>query len=315
MYPLRKGTRSYGTGTGFSFGTFGELLQGVDTEERDFLVTLPIRRFSNARFTYHPALSDLLVSPGNKQKSRKLAAIILKHYGYEEKGFLELNSNIPVGKGLASSSADLVATARALDKSLELHMTTEDIQFFIREIEPTDGVMYEGVVSFFHRMVQVGEFLGNLPQLTILGFDEGGEIDTVEFNKLPKPFTQEEKIEYDQLRCQISKAILQDDVRTVGEIATRSALLNQKLRYKKHLDPILHICKEVDGLGVVVAHSGTCLGILLSPECEEYAKKLYTAYTAMQSLEGEITIYHTWSNRIGIDQSGLLYSDQKVATQ
>ncbi|WP_379138146.1 kinase [Paenibacillus sp. sgz500958] len=292
---MQRETRSFKSGTGCAFGTFGELLQGVDTKERDFLVTLPINRFSNAKFTYYPSLG-IIVSPSNKQKSRELAALILRYYGYEEGGVLEINSNIPVGKGLASSSADLVATARALNECFDLQMTTEEIQSFLRHIEPTDGVMYEGVVSFYHRMVQVNEFLGDLPKLTIIGFDEGGEVDTIDFNKLPKPFTQQEKSEYDELRRKISKAIRQGDIKVIGEVATRSAVLNQKLRHKKFFNLILDICTEVEGLGVVAAHSGTCLGILLSPDHEGYETKLNTAYTALRLLGGEITIYQTWSS-------------------
>src|SRR4029079_11819053 len=101
---------------------------------------------------------------------------------------LELESNIPIGKGLASSSADLVATARAIDDCFKLGMSEEILKMFLRQIEPTDGVMYPGVVSFYHRQVQLREFLGQLPGLTIVSIDEGGEVDTVEFNKIPKPF-------------------------------------------------------------------------------------------------------------------------------
>lgn len=312
MYSMQRETRSFRSGTGCSFGTFGELLQGVDTKGRDFLVTLPINRFSNAKFTYYPSLG-IMVSPSNKQKSKELAALILRHYGYEPGGILEINSNIPVGKGLASSSADLVATARALNECFDLCMTTEEMLSFIRHIEPTDGVMYEGVVSFYHRIVQVNEFLGDLPQLTIIGFDEGGEVDTIDFNKLPKPFTQQEKIEYDELQRKISQAIRHRDIKGIGEVATRSAVLNQKLRYKKFFNMILEICAEVDGLGVVAAHSGTCLGILLSPENEGYEQKLNTAYTALQHLGGEITIYQTWSNWTEVNQRSL--SSRQVVSQ
>ena len=64
------------------------------------------------------------------------------------------------------------------------------------EIEPTDGVMYPGVVSFYHRKVELGEIFGPMPRLTVVAVDEGGEVDTIEYNRLRKPYTSEEKLEY-----------------------------------------------------------------------------------------------------------------------
>jgi uncharacterized protein involved in propanediol utilization len=282
-------------GRGLSFGTFGELLQGVIGEPAvDFLVTFPIACYSRATFVSNPNRNSITVYPSFKQKAVRLADMILEHFGLPPGGTLEICSEIPVGKGLASSSADLVATARAIESCFALEISLEQLQVFIKDIEPTDGVMYPGVVSFYHRHVELREYLGLLPALTVVGIDEGGEVDTVEFNKIPKPFCEEDKVEYLQLLNTLSGAIREQDVFRIGQVATRSAMLNQKLRPKRFLHELLKLCEQVEALGVIVGHSGTCIGVLLSLEDPQYDSKLQHVHERLSQLSDDVTIYHSW---------------------
>ncbi|WP_166705516.1 kinase [Bacillus albus] len=280
-------------GTGTSFGTFGELLQGVHADNNlDFLVTLPIKRYSRVEFA--PDLSEeLKVIPEFKQKSALLAVRLLKYFNLPLGGTLTIKSDLPTGKGLASSSADLVATARAIESSYAIAIPVTLLQKFMGEIEPTDGVMYPGVVSFYHRKVELGEMLGPIPPLTILAIDEGGEVDTIEFNKLRKVFTLEEKLEYTQLVNRLKVALQEQDVRTIGEVTTRSAIMNQSRQKKRYLNHFLQLSDQYDALGIVVAHSGTFIGLLLWQEEEEYKYKLIQLTKKLKKMYGQVHVYHT----------------------
>ena len=63
--------------------------------------------------------------------------------------------------------------------------------------------------------------------MTIVGIDEGGVVDTVEFNRLPKPFTAVEHREYERLLARLTDAVAVGDLAEVGAVATRSAVMNQ----------------------------------------------------------------------------------------
>lgn len=102
-------------------------------------------------------------------------------------------------------------------------------------------------------------------------------------------------MEYRELLSTISTAIQNQDVFTIGEVASRSAILNQKLRPKQSLNELISICEEVGGLGVVVAHSGTCLGILLSPDNEKYKEQLHTVSERISKRFKKFTIYQSWN--------------------
>src|SRR5690348_2951869 len=95
-------------------GSFGELLQGALPEQGPFLVTLPIELRARVRFVVHESARELHVFPESSWKAQRLAEALLRRYSLPERGELTLESEIPRGKGLASSTADLVATYRAL---------------------------------------------------------------------------------------------------------------------------------------------------------------------------------------------------------
>ncbi|MDI9888824.1 kinase [Streptomyces sp. HNM0645] len=285
-----------GTGVGTAFGTFGELLQGVLPEENgDFLVTLPVARWTRAAFRPDPDMGEVVVLPHRKQKARRLARMIVEEAPRPTGGVLTVNSVIPEGKGLASSSADLVATARAVGQALGLAMPASRIERLLARIEPTDGVLYPGIVAFHHRTVRLRAVLGPLPAMTVVGIDEGGAVDTVDFNRIPKPFTATERHEYARLLDRLAGAVRSRDLAEVGRVATRSALMNQTLKHKWSLERMCEICREVGGLGVAVGHSGTTLGVLLDaadPACPHRAN---AAAHACTELAGGVAVYRTLS--------------------
>lgn len=284
------------SGVSTAFGTFGELLQGVLPEEDgNFLVTLPVARWSMVRFEVRPEEPELTVWPPHKRKALRLTAMILQDEGLPAAGLLRIDSTLPEGKGLASSSADLVATARAVANALGVPMPPRRIERYLARIEPTDGVLYPSVVAFHHRSVRLRARLGSLPSMAVVGVDEGGAVDTVAFNAIPKPFTGTDKREYARLLDRITGAVAAQDLPEVGRVATASARMNQVLRHKWSLEPMTAICEEVGGLGVVVGHSGTALGILMDTDAPGCPARLAVAAQLCQELVGNVTVYRTLS--------------------
>lgn len=277
-------------GRGTANGTFGELLQGrLPGSRRDFLVTLPITRWSTACFRWGPD-QPLFVEPAGKLKSHRLAERILRRHGIPGGGLLTVESDLPEGKGLASSSADLVATARAVGHAFGLAMPATEIEDLIRPLEPTDGVMHDGATAFYHREVRLCARLGHLPPLTVVGIDEGGVTDTIRFNQRPKPYSHGDMHEYARLLATLSEAVRIGDAVVIGQVATRSSVMNQRLDEKQLLPRLLEICAAHGGLGVVVAHSGTTLGILLNSQDPGYAEQLDKVVDACRIEAGDVTL-------------------------
>jgi len=299
-YRLWKGAREEGTRTGIGrcVGTFGELLQGVlPGQERGFLVTLPITRYSTARFTPSSESREIRVYPPHKEKSRRLAEKLIHVLDLDSGGFLSVQSELPVGKGCASSSADMVATALAIQSAFEVTISRVFLSKLMSSIEPSDGVMYRGIVSFYHREGVLRKFLGYLPSLTIVGLDEGGQVDTVEFSKRPKSLGQAHRAEYKNLLLGMERAVACSDLCTLGEISTRSAILNQDILPKKYLDLLLDIRQRCKALGVVIAHSGTQLGLLLDPNSSNHSQALSAIVAELSQYCPDVSIHHTQDSR------------------
>jgi uncharacterized protein involved in propanediol utilization len=283
-----------GVGVGAANGTFGELLQGVLPEnDLDFLVTFPITRSSTAEFRFASSCREVMVRPSHKTKSRLLAERILRAHGRHGGGYLTITTDLPEGKGLASSSADLVATARAVGEAMGVRLTERETESFLRGIEPSDGVMYPGIVSFYHREVRLREKLGFLPPLTIVAHDAGGRVDTVQFNQSRKPRSEAEKREYAHLLRELTVAVEAGDLRTVGDIATRSAEMSDTLSPRKHFGDLLRICRDVDGLGLVLAHSGTNLGVLLPGDEDEQTDRVEYVRKSCAAFTGSVSVYRS----------------------
>jgi L-threonine kinase len=272
---------------GRACGSFGELLQGAlpdppGGEGLDFLVTCPIDRWAVARFSPRPG-HPLRVDPPGKRKALFLAQAMIRSCGLRLGGTLTLTSDIPVGKGLASSSADLVATVRAVGSALGIDTSAAAAERWLRLIEPTDGVMHDGCVAFAHKQVRLLRRLGALPPLTIVAVDEGGQVDTEAFNQRPKRYPAASQQEYAELLEHLSRALATGDVATVGAIATRSAVLNQRLQPKRALEPLIRIAADTGALGVVCAHSGTMAGLLFPARSRDAVRAAVTAVRAARA--------------------------------
>ncbi len=257
---------------GQCYGTFGELMQGILPDERHFLVTLPVNLKSIVEYEANEldtVKSDLRF----KVKACQAVQDYLRKHGLPAGGLLHFRSTFPVGKGLASSSADMVASIRAAAHYYGLTPSPGIIESILRPIEPTDGVMYDGVVSFYHREVWLDERLGATPRLAIISVDRGGECDTIEFNKKKWSVSLSLRREYRDMLADMKLAIRKVDLRMIGAIASRSCELSQAFNPHTDYGMMRDLCMETDALGLVAAHSGTCIGLLYNQDDRERAAK------------------------------------------
>jgi uncharacterized protein involved in propanediol utilization len=248
-------------GKGNCNGTFGELVQGI-IGERPFLITFPIPSlWSHATFFPDPTISEIR-GADSTIKAIKAGRLLLQWFGIKGGGFLEIRSNIPIGKGLASSSADIVAAMRAIAQSYSLPLTKEIISAISARVEPTDGVMYEEVVAFDYIHGELIESFGVLPPFTIVGVDIGGIVNTIEFNQVPKEYDRHDQNQFLKAYELVKKGFREKNLSFICKAATISARVNQKLLPKPVFSEFEKLAHAFEA-GIVVAHSGTMIGILI----------------------------------------------------
>jgi L-threonine kinase len=112
----------------------------------------------------------------------------------------------------------------------------------------------------------------------------------VGFNRRPKDFSVRDLRAYESLLAVLSVAIAVGDVETIGRVATQSARMNQRLCPKRSLEDMIGICQDHGGLGVVAAHSGTALGILLANAAPGHHDRLHRTELACARLSETVWV-------------------------
>ncbi|WP_203362754.1 hypothetical protein [Bacillus sp. REN10] len=257
-------------GVGSCFGTFGELAQG-EIKGKPFLFTFPCPLYSEAKFT--PAQVGSLMG---ETKGRKLAFIAaertLQWLGCPPSGYLSITSSIPVGKGMASSSADITAAIRAVATSFHTMLSPEQEAMIAASIEPTDGVMYEGITAVNQQTGELLQAFPDAPKFVCIGFDSGGTVNTRLFHGNKKSYNEAEKRTLDHIFHQMASGLQERNAERVLQAATKSAKVNERFLRKSNLHLFLQLAEVVNG-GVIIGHSGTVIGLLLDANDSLLIKK------------------------------------------
>lgn len=256
-------------GVGTAIGHHGELLQGV-FEDRSGrlhrgLVTLPLAKLvSKATFT-SAATSALTVHPDDKTKASLAARKTLNHLGVAEGGFLHIESDIPIGHGYGSSTADVVAAIRAVAATYTAQLQPSRIsQLAVTAEQASDAIAFDGhAVLFAQREGFVLEdFGGSLPPLLLIGFKPSGGLPIDTLRLPPARYDSTEIQQFRVLRALVAYAVRNQDPNCLGRAATASALLSQRRLPKQHLERVIEIAEGAGACGIQAAHSGSLLGIL-----------------------------------------------------
>jgi len=244
-------------------GTCGELVQGV-MDGIAFHVTCPVDLYSTVSVELYRA-PRFIDGPEDCPKTVGAVSRTLDYLSQNEIGVkLGVTSSLPRGKGMASSTADIVAAVEATALALDKTLSAEEVARIALSVEPSDGTMFPGIAIFDHREGKMTEMLGPPLPIDILVLDFGGVVDTLEFNgrghiQRLKEVEPQTKYALDLARQGIQKG----DPALIGRAATISAMANQGVLFKPQLEAVMDIAQAVGALGVNVAHSGTVIGVLL----------------------------------------------------
>lgn len=232
-------------------GTCGELAQGFFRGE-PILITCPVEKFSTV------IVSDEFAGiSGLGSKSLKILGDVLKICNAKNFKFgVRLTSQLPRGKGMASSTADMAAVAQAVALSLVKNFSSEELGKLCANIEPTDGIFYSGVVAMNPLTGQLVKKIRTQEKFKIAIFDYGGEVDTLKFNR----------------RSDFEFPNLDDEINF--ELVKNSALANQKILFKNGLKELMNFAENLGALAVNVAHSGTVAGIFFHEDDLHVAEKI-----------------------------------------
>lgn len=258
---------------GKSFASFGEIIQGRLSDGEDFLVTLPVNMWSHCALRWTPKPGGCEVfAPLPKAKQAALALLKKMRISHGFSITLEFQRNIPIGKGLSSSTADILAVVRAFQLVFGLKLKQSEISELLAEIEPHDALHFSHCVAYNHRQGRLLKALEYVPQFHIIGIDSGGEVSTESYNK-QLHYNNNELKEYDILYQSLLTAFAQQDDTTIAQCAQKSATMHARKTGNSLLSGLLAHVDSWRVMGLIATHSGTCAGVLLPITSPTYQRK------------------------------------------
>ena len=283
----------------------GEFVQGI-VDRDEYLCSYAIDLYSTAEI--EEKLNNINIGPS---KSRKAIEAVFKKFNIpieESKNIsLKIKSKIPVGKGMASSTADIGATIGATLGLIKKELNNEEIAKLASTIEPTDSIYIEKNNIFNPLNGEVIKYLGNIQDSRVVILEPNRTLNTMRIRKTPnykkikiknKDIT---KISFNLLE----EGIKNNDLYSIGKASTFSSLANENIHQKEGLEKIIEISKNYGAYGVNVAHSGTVIGILIdkymndtrliellrNAGLDSVYKKIYTS----NIIDGGIRRSQTWN--------------------
>jgi uncharacterized protein involved in propanediol utilization len=258
---------------GLAFGHAGEFLQGAIGDGgalRRILISIPAPGLrSNAIFSAADH-DEIAVTPKWKRKSLKAFHLAwLQFSSARPCGTLTIRSDIPVSRGMGSSTADCVAAIRAAASHWNCELPPDRIAMLAHQAECfSDATMYEDrLVVFQHCEGRIHENLrGDTPHLQLLIVEASNGSRKVDTDLLARPdYSPEEIRQFSQCLSRFGHATATNDIQQIAAIATISARINERYHPNHKLDELERIAAETGGLGVAVAHSGNIQILLYEP--------------------------------------------------
>lgn len=240
----------------------GELIQGM-IGDGEKLISLPIDIYSEVTIVE----SHKGIIKGNKIKTTIALQKTLEYFNvpidYIENISLRVSSNIPIAKGMASSTADIAATIVATTKLLGKELSHKELGELCCMIEPTDSTIFDDLALFDHINGKVIKKHQWHTEMKVLILELDSFLSTDEFRKKDySKIRNNNRKDVEKAYEIFSLACDKKDKKLLGKAVTISSLANQRILFKPKLNEIIEVTSKIGAYGVNVAHSGTVVGIL-----------------------------------------------------
>lgn len=254
-----------GIASGVCHGTLGELIQGPvihDGQLQIGLISLPVQRYSWMHFVAGEDGDHARELP-EKEKCRRAIALYLAHHGRRlPPGRWLHDSELLQGKGMASSTADIVASIRCLDHVFGLASPCELIADILREVERSDSVFLDRYALYLSAQQKVLRRFSHDPHYHVCYIDEG---DAVITESVTQALVDHYAAHLSAYQANLDLALAAFDTGDRAQIArcaSVSAALAQQVLPKRHYAAVAARRAQFGAAGIVVAHTGSLIGYL-----------------------------------------------------
>ncbi len=262
-------------------GTCGELIQGRFGGHEQ-LVSFAIDRYSTATFTDQASMTG----PPLSAKTQMARRLFEQRYQVSDRHLtITMATDIPIGKGMASSTADILAVLAGMGLWHKIPLTADDLAQMACQIEPSDSIMFKDWTLFDHIRGQAVESFTMLEDLEVLVLEMDHVVDTKQL-RASGVFDSAHKPEHSRSLSYLRQASSKRDYHALGRAIITSACENQMVLAKPHLEELIDLALQNKLWGMNTAHSGTVVGAVYSPSVGDIER-----FTALAQAKGYLKAY------------------------
>ncbi len=271
------------TYSGVSHGTLGELYQGPlcgGTLPEIAIVSLPVDKYSWSYYLTSDGTSSYDDSAlRERSKCKKAIRLFCARYGRAlPPGRWEVFSELDTGKGMASSTADIVATLRCLFNLFAIDYDQRVVVEVLRQIERADTVFLDEFCLYLSGRNQIVRRLGNQVGFYTCFAIEEGSVDTESLGGYLLDHYGRREEAYRECLSGLVAAFDHGNAAAIARYATRSADLAQEVTPKKSYDELVLNRSGFGADGLFVAHTGTIIGYLFRTQPDRSALDELSAF-------------------------------------
>lgn len=248
---------------GYCPASCGEFVQGFMNNE-EYLSSYAINMYSTA--IIEEKIKDINIGPN---KSRRAIEKVFEKFGLPKQDTknisLNIHSQIPIGKGMASSSADVGATIVATLQLIKKNLSDKEISKLAATIEPTDSIYMKNNSIFNPLTGEVIKELGTIKNARVIILEPNKTLNTMRIRNKPNYIEikkHNQKI-IEEAFYHLEQGIKKNNLHEIGKACTMSSLANENIHKKEGLNKIIELANNYGAYGVNVAHSGTIVGIII----------------------------------------------------
>jgi L-threonine kinase len=287
-------------------GTCGEWIQTVSMC-KECLVSLPIDRYTEVTARRTTAQSAKQSFESMLPKSQHMVQLTANYLGLERAACSEVafetNRQLDIGKGMASSTADLVGIAACLAKLFGKSIDSESLFKLCCEVESSDGIMFDRWTLIDHLNGKLLHSYETFLDAEILMLTPNSVVVTEDLRKNASYAVQLGKKTEKPLQL-FNEAMAKTSLSLLGAAATQSLIENESILKKAYLEDLIDLCEIYDCYGVVGGHSGTVSGLLINEKRTDKEGLLarlkasplniyYTDYQFVKTVRGGIEFLNT----------------------
>ena len=243
--------------------TCGELVQGT-LDGQDFIVNFPINFYAKVVVNRDPRLAKGIREARRYAKVGQAITRLVEKKGRSLADVsLEVISHLPRGKGLASSTTEISVALEAVNRTLDLSVSPQELNSLQATVVASDGILLPGIslcnsiTGYCYDSFVAAENLGAII------VDSGGTVDTEDIDREAyRAHSRQFEQELRTALALVTSGLVAGDIQKIGAGASLSATIHQRLLPKSQFRVLQDATRGHGAVGINCAHSGTALGVL-----------------------------------------------------